>query len=782
MGIAGWRGLRYIRGLMNQERLVRPGAAMTIRIPASFFFLFAIFLLFASQVAGQTGKSSTVPGSLMGDLWEFVTTPAVSGYETELVEKIRTKLAALHPVVDNLGDVVVTIGSGAPRRLIVAPIDEPGFVVSGITEDGYLRVQRLPQGVLPPIFNELYSAQPIKVRTAGGKWIDGVVAGLSVHLQPGHVNAPKSSDIDNLYVDIGASSAAEARKAGVDNLSVVAINRRAGNLGWDKLAGASIGDRFGAAALVAMLRGIEPSKISGTLTMAFVVQQRTGARGLQRILSSVQADEMIYVGRLLPGGPVAGIENIHRAPRREPGSGVLVGLEKTDGFVPGLASDLKKLADGNEIPFEIDYSAGIIPPSYLPPPAFPEKWAHIGIATDWVDTPAEIVDSRDLTKLTILLTKYACGPQAEASVATIIADRELVGVIEERGRQTMTAMLSNLVKAYGVSEHERPVREKVKQLLPDWAKPETDDAGNLILHMGTASEGSKAPRILVVAHMDEIGFVVKNISKDARLEVEWRGRGDLSFFLGHPALVHTATGDRDGIVELPNQWDEPNFQWPKESERAIRVDVGARTPEEVEKLGIKPGDSVTIPKAYRPLLGTRANGRSFDDRVGDTALISAVWDLGGPLKDRNVTFVWSTSEEIGLVGAAALAKRLAADGQVPDYVFAVDTFVSSDSPLESKRFADAALGKGFVVRAVDNSNIVPRELVEKVVKLARANQIPVQYGVTGGGNDGSAFVRYGSVDVALGWPLRYSHSPAEVVDTRDVEALARIVAAIARNW
>jgi putative aminopeptidase FrvX len=83
---------------------------------------------------------------------------------------------------------------------------------------------------------------------------------------------------------------------------------------------------------------------------------------------------------------------------------------------------------------------------------------------------------------------------------------------------------------------------------------------------------------------------------------------------------------------------------------------------------------------------------------------------------------------------------------------------------------------------VDTSNIIPRQLVDRLVQLAHANQIPVQVAVTAGGNDGSAFVPYGSVDVALGWPLRYSHSPAEVIDTRDVDALARIVAAIARNW
>jgi putative aminopeptidase FrvX len=212
------------------------------------------------------------------------------------------------------------------------------------------------------------------------------------------------------------------------------------------------------------------------------------------------------------------------------------------------------------------------------------------------------------------------------------------------------------------------------------------------------------------------------------------------------------------------------------------VDVGGHTPEEVAKLGINVGDTITIPKAYRPLLGTRANGRSFDDRVGDTALISAVWALGAPLKDRDVTFAWSTGEEEGLVGAAKLAKRLAAEGHEPDFVFAVDTFVSADSPIESKRFGNAEIGKGFVIRAVDNSNIVPSARVERIVKLARANQIPIQYGVTGGGNDGSAFVRYGSVDIALGWPLRYSHSPAEVIDTRDVDSLARIITAIAKSW
>jgi putative aminopeptidase len=753
---------------------------------AIFQILFSIFFIVSAQLAqGQSNPPPAVPRSFSDDLREFVETPAVSGYEGELVEKIRTKLAAFHPAVDNLGDITVTLGSGAPRRLLITPIDEPGYVVSEITADGYLRLQRLPQSGLPVIFNSLYNAQAVKVRTTSGKWLDGVTAGISVHLQGERANAQKSSDIENLYVDIGASSAAEVRKAGVDVLSPVGIERRLRALGFGKDAGASIGDRFGAAALVELLRQADPTKIPGTLIVAFVVQQRTGARGLQRILGTMQADEMIYVGRLLQGGPVAGSENFHHAPRRELGSGVLLGLEKTGELIEGLPRELEVLAGAIKVPFAIDYSAAIIPASYLPAPALPARWAHLGIATAWHDTPGETIDFNDLAGLWRTLHSYFEGSRARP-VLQYAEDGGVPGPHPDTswpaGGPPQAQLLKELVQAYGASKRETPVREKIQHFLPPWAKTEIDDAGNLILHLGTALAGLKTPKILVIAHMDEIGFEVKSVSKDGRLEVEWLGRGEMNFYAGHPALVHTAGNDQNAVVELPNLWDEPNFEWPREPGRPIRVDVGARTPEEVAKLGIKIGDSLTIPKTYRPLLGTRANGRSFDDRIGDTALISAVWALGGPLKDRDVTFVWSTREELGLEGAAALAKRLAADGHVPDYVFAVDTFVSADSPLESKRFADAMIGKGFVVRAVDNSNIVPHDLVEKVLKLARANQIPAQFGVTGGGNDGAAFVSYGSLDVALGWPLRYSHSPAEVIDTRDVDALARIVAAVARSW
>jgi putative aminopeptidase FrvX len=785
--VRSWKGLNVKKHDRGRTRLTHVSRGRMNRRSRFLLFIFCFAIFNVGSLSAQIvpGHSASYSPS-QAVLSRLVETPAVSGYESEVGKIVRTGLAAFHPTTDNLGDVIVTIGSGAPNHLIVTPIDEPGFVVSEITSDGYLRVQRLPQFGLPPIFNELYAAQPVEIGTVGGKWIDGVVAGLSVHLQGAHLNPPKAGDLENFYVDIGAATSAEVRKAGVDLLSPIAINRRLMNLGGTESAGASVGDRFGAAALIRVLEQVDPAKIKGTLTIAFVVQQRTGARGLQRILTETQADEMIYVGRLLPGGPIPEMPTMRRGPRREPGSGVLIGVEKTDGALSAFGSQLKQIADAAKISFATDYSAGILPTSYLPLPAFPATWAHIGIATAWPDTPAEMIDASDFENLVRYLNRYIQdSPSSESpSKANDVAALPTAATALVHNSDALRV----LVQAYGVSEQEKNVRQSVASLLPKWAKTETDDAGNLILHLGRPPAESKTPGILIVAHMDEIGFAVKSIANDGRLEVEWRGSGSLSYFAGHTALVHTAKRDLDAIIELPNGWDTHDFKWPDDEPQkadatnVIRVDVGARTPIDVAKLGISVGDTITIPKQYRPLLGTRANGRSFDDRVGDAALISAVWAIGAPIKDRDVTFVWSTGEEEGLLGAAKLAKRLAAEGHLPDFVFAVDTFVSSDSPLESTRFADAKLGEGFVIRAIDSSNIARHDLVERVIQLAHKNSIPIQYGVTAGGNDGSAFVRYGAVDIPLGWPLRYSHSPAEVVDTRDVDALARIVASLARNW
>ncbi len=354
---------------------------------------------------GQSAQKSDVGGEMLRDLRELSYTPAISGYEQELGAKISKELASLSPHTDNIGDVTITIGSGSPHRLIVAPLDEPGFVVSGITDEGYLRLQRLPQNGNIPLFEELYAAQPVVVRTTQGKWIDGVVAGLSVHLQPGRSDTPKMNDIENLYVDLGAASAEEVRRAGVNNLSPIAIARSAENVNghWNA---AGIGDRYGAVAVIESLRRLDPSKLKGTLSVAFVAQQWTGARGLQRVLEREKPDEMLFVGRLMAGGIVPGMQTIRRAPRQEMGSGVLLGLTEVGESVVEFPAEIKQIAELNKIPIAADYSAPLIPQGYLPSSALPGRWAHVGIASAWPSTPAEMIDANDLKYLSELIEAY----------------------------------------------------------------------------------------------------------------------------------------------------------------------------------------------------------------------------------------------------------------------------------------------------------------------------------------------------------------------------------------
>ena len=329
-------------------------------------------------------------------------------------------------------------------------------------------------------------------------------------------------------------------------------------------------------------------------------------------------------------------------------------------------------------------------------------------------------------------------------------------------------LLAQLVEAYGVSGAEGPVRQVVQRLLPSWARSETDTAGNLWVRVGQGD-----PVVVVVAHLDEIGYQVDSIRTDGSLVIRNRGGFFPSLFEAQPALVHAERNDIPGIF-LPR-----DSGFTRRPPPPLRVSVGATTRAGAESLGVKVGQTITMPKQYVRLAGTRATGRSFDDRMGCAALILALRQLDRTKLDHQVVFIFSVREEIGLEGAEAAARQL---GTTPRRVHAIDTFVSADSPLDPQNFAVAPLGAGAVARALDNSSITPPAYVDSLVAIAGARGIALQIGTTNGGNDGSVFVPFGVVDVPMGWPLRYSHSPAEVVDLKDLVSLADLVRAIAEDW
>ena len=337
-------------------------------------------------------------------------------------------------------------------------------------------------------------------------------------------------------------------------------------------------------------------------------------------------------------------------------------------------------------------------------------------------------------------------------------------------------ILEALINTPGVSTREQGVRDRIRSLLPAWARPAVDAKGNLLVTVGPERA---AKTLLFIAHMDETGYLVTAIREDGGLDVKAVGGFFETLYEGQVVLVHAAKGDVGGVVPpRPNYLDPSAVETPAAfGKEAVRVDVGVSSRAVAESLGIAPGDPVTVPKAFQRLYGSFGSGRAVDDRAGCTALLVALRGIDPKTLRHKLIFAFSVEEETGLDGAQAMAETLR-----PDLAIAVDTFVSSDSPLERPAFAHAILGKGPVVRAIDSSNITDPVLVDRVLNLARQAGIPVQYGLTRGGNDGSVFPEFGTPDLALSWPTVHSHSPVEVINEKDLDGLGALVRAIAERW
>ncbi len=338
-------------------------------------------------------------------------------------------------------------------------------------------------------------------------------------------------------------------------------------------------------------------------------------------------------------------------------------------------------------------------------------------------------------------------------------------------------ILRRIVLVPGVSGHEGPVSDFIQKSLPPRLRAERD-----AMHNVWFTAGSGKPHILFVAHSDELGWTVDRITAEGRLKLKGSGGILPQVAEAHAVLVHTARGPVAGVVAPRPGYDERRAENapapPPYTAENFEITLGAASEKEARDLGVAEGDPVTVKKTVVDFAPGLMAARAVDDRAGCAALLAAALRVDwGRVKDKTVTFAWDVQEETGLIGAAALAKSLQ-----PDYVFAIDTFVSSDSPLESRRFAYTVVGRGAVIRAIDSSSVVPQAQLSKVLALAARRGIPVQVGSSRGGNDGSVFLAGGSVDIPLSWPGSYAHSLIEKIDRRDLEALTDLILALVGDW
>ena len=190
------------------------------------------------------------------------TIPAVAGHEQELTAAIKTRLAAFSPKTDNMGNVWVTLGAGTPNRLIATSIDEPGYVVSEITEAMATSVFNACRKLHQILFTTAWSLlSPSGSSQPTASESPGVFAGLSVHLQSGRVNGPKMNHVEELYVDIGARDAAEVHSSRRRSLDPVVVSQREMQVGSTERSRTGSRRPVWHNVLLNLLAGVDPVKV-----------------------------------------------------------------------------------------------------------------------------------------------------------------------------------------------------------------------------------------------------------------------------------------------------------------------------------------------------------------------------------------------------------------------------------------------------------------------------------------------------------------------------------------
>ena len=719
------------------------------------------------------GGAGDVPRSVASRLERLIDLPGVTGREAQVRDAIAAMLPPwAKPRVDELGNLVLTLGAaGQPGTLIVAPLDEDGYVVSGITEDGYLRLHRPGREPVNRLFDQYHVGQPVLIHTSRRGAVAGVTATPSTHLRrflPAD-EANRIRGLEDLWVDVGASTAAQAGGLGIRVLDAVTLRERAQMLAGGRVAGPAAQSRANALALVELVRGWAAAPApANPVTIAWMAQSVFGGRGLARLLESARPQRIIVCGPVTPA----------RAKDVDPRGGAgTIGGGPLAAIGDGAARDSAAAGGATLQDVAADRWAQRAPAGWKGP------WQLLGVPVIFAQSPVETVGAADVVALAKLVAAVTGLPSPAASAATDAVTSTPAPAMRPAAPVSSAApagttgfgALRTLIETYGVSGHEEAVREVVLKVIREtvpWAKPTTDERGNVIVSFGTGGTGGTEKVFL--AHMDEIGYEIVAIRTDGSTTLRARGGMYDSLYEAHPVLVHAAAGRVPAVIAPRPGYAGSETSAPRSED--MTAYFGATSADEVKALGVAVGDTLTVRKRFAPLAGTRATGRSMDDRSGVAILLSALARINPALATGKTTFVWSVAEETGLIGATFVASKT-----TPFAAFAVDTFVSTDGPFDTRRLAYAPLGQGAVLRGMDSSTNTLPALVDRLVDLAGRLAIPMHIGITAGGTDASPFSRYGAMDVGLSWPGRYSHSPVEVIDRRDFDAVIRLVVAVATS-
>ena len=326
-------------------------------------------------------------------------------------------------------------------------------------------------------------------------------------------------------------------------------------------------------------------------------------------------------------------------------------------------------------------------------------------------------------------------------------------------------LLRALSEADAIAASEQEVRDILIAEAHKYHKEvQFDGLGSVLIRVNQSS----GPKVMVCAHMDEVGFMVRSISREGAIDVLPIGNVRMMARTLQPVRITTRAGVKiPGLLDGDVKGDIVDN---------LRVDIGATSAQEVLDSGIDAGDRVTFDTPFQPLPHSRVMGKAFDDRLGCYLLIALLRELHQAPLDCELWLVASSSEEVGLRG-----------GQTATRVIHPDIALVLDTACWSKNFDYGSanhrqIGAGPMLVLYDKTLIAPPKLTAFIEKVAYPLGIPLQKDMfSNGGTDGGAVHLSGTgvPTVVLGPPTRHGHCAASIADERDIHHTHQLLVALA---
>ncbi|PYZ98992.1 peptidase M28 [Alteribacter lacisalsi] len=324
--------------------------------------------------------------------------------------------------------------------------------------------------------------------------------------------------------------------------------------------------------------------------------------------------------------------------------------------------------------------------------------------------------------------------------------------------------MKELTDAEGIPGFEDRAYEVMKNHLEPLSEEiVTDNFGSI-----TGRIGQSGPKILLAGHLDEVGFIVSNITKAGFIKFKPLGGWWGHVMLSQRVKVMTAKGDLTGVIGSK----APHVLAPEERKKVLEIDkmfidIGASSDEEAREFGVEVGDPICPSGDFEVLpSGKMLLARNWDNRAGCYVAAKVLEKLQNKQLPNTLYSGATVQEEVGLRGAQTLIQTIQ-----PDISFATDVGVAGDTPGMNQEAANLELGKGPIIGFLDRSMIPHRKLRDFVVNLAKENNIPFQRELmSGGATDGGKFHIEGSgiPTLVVSVPSRYIHSHVSIVHLDDL--------------